>query len=191
MLGYCFLLSSCATTTMQSIQPAPNFHSARIHKILIVSIASTPEIRQQVEREFVRQWKERSVEAVASSAVLPPNVTLDKVGVEPFAKAQGYDSVLVTRLMSRKAIDTSVSVRQVGGPPVQETQNMTDYFQAVVASPEYPISYEVAILTTNIYDVSTEKKMWSGVSQTLITDDVPKKIGPFVKIILKNLYQTH
>ena len=180
---------ACASTTMQSVERAPGFDSSRIHRVLIVSLSATPKIRELVESEFVRQWRERGVDGTASYIVLPPNVTLDKAGVAPFAKAQKFDAVLVNRLISRKAVDTSVQVHQIGEKP-DETQTMSDYFQAVVASPEYPIPYDVAVLTTNLYDVATEKKIWSGVSQTLVTDDVPKKIRPFVKTILKTIYET-
>jgi hypothetical protein len=184
-----FLLCSCASTTIQSISYTPDFNSSRIHKVLIVSLTSTPEIRKLSENEFVRQWKERGVEAVASSSVLPSDVTLDKAGVAPFAKAQGYDTVLVNRLMSRQEIDKNIRVHQIGDTAPQDSQNMTQYFQAVVASPEYPIDYQVAVLTTNLYDAATEMKIWSGVSQTLVTGDVSRKIGPFTKTILKSIYQ--
>jgi hypothetical protein len=85
-------------------------------------------------------------------------------------------------------------VRQFGEPASTyedqtSTATMSEYFQAVVASPQYDIPYEVAVLATNVYDVATEKKLWSGVSQTLLAGDVPKRVGPFVKVILKNLYQ--
>jgi hypothetical protein len=189
MTGLLALLSACASTTMQSVERAPDFDSPRIRKALVVSLASTPEIRNLVEDEFVRQWKERGVNAVASYAVLPPNVTLDKAGVAPFAKAHGFDAVLVNRLVKREAIDRSVHVHQIGESAIEEPPRMTNYFEAVVASPEYPIPYEVAVLTTNVYDVATEKKIWSGISQTLVTGDVPKRIRPFVETILNNLYK--
>lgn len=182
-----WFMSGCAATQMQSIHREAGFDAARIHKVLIVSLARTPEIRKLVEDEFVRQWKERRVEAVASYAVLPPNVTLDKAGVAPFARAQGFDSVMVNRLIKREAINRGVHVRQIGEPE-PDNETMSQYFDAVVATPENEIPYEVAVLTTNLYDVATEKKMWSGVSHTLVTGDVPQRIRPFTKIILKNLY---
>jgi hypothetical protein len=183
--------SACASTQMQSVVHEPEFSSGKIHKALVISLSRTPEVRQLIEEEFVKQWKKRGVEAVSSYKVLSVGVPLDKAGVAPYAKSQGYDTVLVNRLMSRKEVDTRVKVPASQSASPGQSANMTDYFQAVVASPEYPIDYEVAVLTTNVYDVATEKQVWSGVSQTLITGDVPQKIGPFVKTILKNLYKTH
>ena len=198
-LGVCAgFLSSCASTTMESVQRAPGFQSARIRKVLVVGIAQTPGLRGLFEDEFVRQWKVRGVDAVASSKILPADVTLDKVGVEPLAKAQGFDSVLVTRVLKRQAIAPQV-VNPPGqypaGAPTPEEPNLTDYMHAVVASPEYGsesgINYEVAVLSTNLYDVTTEQRIWAGTTQTLVTGDIPKLVGPFIKVILKNIYQNH
>ena len=192
VIGLVVLLNGCASTRMQSVERAPDFQSERIRKVLVVSLSSTPEIRQMVEDEFVHQWKDRGVQAEASYVVLPTGTTLDKAGVAPVAKARGYDSVLVNRLMSRQAIDREVRVHKIGesGPP-EDSQNMSGYLNAVVASPQYPIDYSVAVLSSNLYDVATEKKIWSGVSQTLVAGDIPDRIGPFTKVILKTLYQTH
>src|SRR5579872_6266080 len=113
-------LSSCASTTMESVQRAPDFHSTQIRKILIVGIAQTPGLRESFEDEFVKQWRERGVEAVASSKVLPADTPLDKAGVAPIAKAQGFDSVLVTRVLRRQQIKPQVArpgERSLAGAP--------------------------------------------------------------------------
>src|SRR5258708_5649003 len=101
-LASALLWGGCATTRMQSVQRDPKFQIATIHKVLVVSLASTPEIRKQIEEEYVRQWSKRGVVAVASSAVLPVGVALDKAEVAPFAKAQRFDAVLVSRLLKRE-----------------------------------------------------------------------------------------
>lgn len=196
-MGVCAgLLSSCASTTMESVQRAPDFHITQIRKILIVGITQTPGVRELFEDEFVRQWKDRGVDAVASSTILPADVTLDKAGVEPVAKARGFDSVLVTRVLKRQAIKPQVAGAPGGstiGTPEEDQSNLTNYIHAVVASPEYGaesgIVYQVAVLSTNIYNVATEQKVWSGTTQTLVTGDIPKLVRPFIKVILKNIYQ--
>ncbi len=87
-------LTACASTTMQSMQRSPDFQTANLHKVLVVCLTSTPGMRDQLESEFARQWKERRVLAMPSSQVLPPDVTLDKAGIAPYAKAHGFDAVL-------------------------------------------------------------------------------------------------
>ena len=183
------LLNGCATTRIQSVQKSPDFNSAHIRKVLIVAVTSTPGLRKQVEWEFVKQWKERGVDVVASESVLPLTVTLDKAGIGAFAKTQGFDSVLVTRLVKREKIEPQI-VRTKGetAPPPADDSNLTQYMGAVVASPEYGMDFEVAIVSANLYDVPTEMRLWSGTTQTLLTDDVPKRVRAFTQVILKTIY---
>ena len=189
-IGVCAgLLSACASTTMESVQRAPGFQTSQIRKVLVVGIAQTPGLRELFEDEFVRQWKKRGITAVASSKILPADVTLDKAGVEPIAKAQGFDSVLVTRVLKRQAIKAEVAnapSQYPAGAPPEDEPNLTHYIQAIVASPEYGkesgIEYEVAVLSTNLYNVATEQRIWAGVTQTLVTGDIPKLVGPFIKL---------
>jgi len=193
-LGVWLGLAGCASTTLRSERRAPDFDSSRIRKVLVVSIASTHEIRSAVEEEFVRQWKDRQVDAVSSAKVFPVDVPLSKADLSVFASAHGFDSVLISRLMSRKDVDKDVEVKTIGEKETpqmaaEENQKMSEYVQSVlVASPEDNINYQVAVLNTALFAVPSEKRLWSGVTQTLLTGDVTKAIRPFVKVILKNLY---
>src|SRR5271169_687570 len=99
LLASTSFLSACASTSLQSIQRASDYQATRIHKVLVVCITQKPGVRSRWENEFVRQWKARGINAVASAEVLPAGATLDKAGVAPIAKAQGFDSVLVMRLL--------------------------------------------------------------------------------------------
>ncbi len=175
---------------MQTVQRTPDFQPSRIHKVLVVCIIQTPGSRNRFESEFARQWKARGVEAVASSEVLPIGVTLDKAGIALFAKAQGFDSVLVTRPLKRGEIEPEFAhPKSEITPPASADSNLTKDVQAVVASPEYGTPFEVVVVGTNLYDVVTEKRLWSGVTNTLVTGDVPKRARTFVKVILKNIYR--
>jgi hypothetical protein len=186
------LLSACASTSLQKVQHTPEFRPARIHKVLVVAITKTPPVRSRWENEFVLQWRKLGVDAIASSEVLPAGVALDKAELALIANARGFDSVLVMRLLKREKITPEIAhPRNERVPPLAaDSPNLTQYVQAVVASPEYPIDFEVAVVSTNLYDAATEKLVWSSISQTLITGDAPRHARPFVKIILKNIYQS-
>jgi len=192
-LAPAILLASCASTTMRSVQSAPNFQATQIHKALVIGLMKTPGLRKVFEDEFVRQWRARGVSAMASLDVLPPGTTLDKNGVAPFAKAQGYDVVLVTRLLDRHDIDRAVHVQTFqksnsDSNPWEDDNDLTQDLKVVVASPQYDINYALAIVSTNIYDVPTEQRIWAGITETVVTGDVVNLVRPFSKVILKNIY---
>src|SRR5450755_1935586 len=112
----------CATTHMQSVSHTTEFQSSRIRKVLVVCVVQTPGSREIFEKEFVKQWKRRDVQADASSEVLPVNIPLDKAGIAPFAKSQGYDSVLVTRLIKRGQIEPDLAYPKSEQIPPVTTQ---------------------------------------------------------------------
>jgi hypothetical protein len=172
-------LCGCAATTLQSVQRAPDFNARQVRRVLVVCATKTPGLRSLLESEFVRQWKSRGVDASASAQVLPSGVTLDKMGIAAAAKAQGFDAVLVTRLIQREQIEAQTP----------ENARLTQDVNALVASPEYGMDYEVARVSANLYDAFTEKRVWSGITQTLVTGGAPRRVRSYVKLILKTLYE--
>jgi hypothetical protein len=190
LLAWMMILPGCFSTQTTSIERDKQFQTSKLHKALIISTAQQPEIRHQVENEFVRQWKKKKVEAVASHAVLTPNVPFNREGIASFAHSQGYDTVLVTRLNSLKPISKTPETHETKEPasPAQSA-NMTQYFDAVVASPDAPIDYEVAEASIRVFEVSTERLLWSCHTQTLVTGDIPKHIQSFVETVLDTMYE--
>jgi len=188
--GSAFFLYGCASTTMESIHRAPGFEARRIHKILVVGALKQPGVRKAFEDECVRWLKARHVDAVASLAVLPSATPLSKVGVAGFAKAQGFDTVLVTRLMSRDDIETPIA-HPPGSPEmmIEDDSNLDPTLEAIEASPEYDEHYRIAILRTNVYDVANGQKLWSSTTQTLVTSHFLKDVDSFCEVILRKLYE--
>jgi hypothetical protein len=182
--------SACASTNLKSVQRAHGFEASRVRNVLVICITSTPGVRNRFESEFVRQWRARGVDAMASEDVLPVGVTMDKAGIAPLAKKQGFDSALVMRLLKRGKIDPQLAqVNSGNNPSPEDNSNMTHYVDAVVASPQYGTDFEVAVVGTNLYDVATEKLLWSGVTDTLLTGEPDKRAHQFVELILKELYR--
>jgi len=184
------VLAGCATTTVYKTEPEPGFKSENIHKVMIISLSKRTDVRLAVEDEFVRQWKKRGVQAVASHDALPFGTPLEKTHVAPVAKQQGFDSVLVSRLLGVQKIDPNIRNQEFDVESSSAAGKLDDYFDAVVASPQYAQNYQLAAVTANLYQVSTEKKVWSATTQTLVEQDLPKQIGEYVSVVLKTLYKS-
>jgi hypothetical protein len=183
------LLSACATTTMRSVRPEPEYNTARFHKALVIAIVKMPGLRERAEDEFVKQWKKRGVQAAASHAVMPPDLPLEKAKVGPFAKTQGYDTVLVMRTLGTQNIDPHIKGEEfTADPSTGSVDNLGQYFDTAVASPAYSENYRMAAVVCRIFDVATEKKVWEGISQTLVAEDVLGLVPSYVKTILGSIY---
>ena len=64
------------------------------------------------------------MKAVSSLEVLPSTLPLDKVNVAPIAKAQGFDAVLVSRLLDKKKITAGKpAIRYVAPDSSGDIQN--------------------------------------------------------------------
>ncbi len=184
-LTVAFFLSGCASTQMQKVERAPGFQSAQIRKVLVISAAKMPERRRAIEEEFSSQWKKRKVNAVASYTLIQDLSSQNKESVATLAREQRFDSVLLGQLKKRGEITP-----QYPNQAQKDSAGMTEDIQVTIASPQDPIDFEAAIITTKLYDVATEQLQWTGVSQTIIiSGNVQDVFKPLVKTILKSLYE--
>jgi len=176
-------LAGCATTSIRSVESDPTFHADQVKRVMVINLSPDPKVRSLVEDEFVRQWKKRKIDAVASYQVLPAGIKIEKGPVAVEARGQKFDSVLVTRLSSAQRIQTDTSQDNFDVTP-----GTAAFTQAIIASPQYSEHYRMASVTTRLYQVEGEKKVWTTVTETLVTEDVAKLIEPFVKTVLETLY---
>ncbi len=126
------LFTGCALTTLRSVHRTPDFRASSIRHVLVIGHFENQTNRKIFEEEFVRQWSRRGVQAESSLAVLPSSTTLNKANVAPIAKARGFDTVLVSRLLERKTI-------RPGEPAVPSIEpssqsDMKDLLESLVGS---------------------------------------------------------
>ena len=181
----------CASTHIRSIHRAPRFQSADIRRVLVIGVVKDQSLRKAFEDEFVREWRAHGVKAVSSLESLPSSVPLSKAGIEPLARAEGYDTVLVTRILNKKKVDAGEpATPYVTHESDEDIQNVNTALQILLAPPVYMSDYDLATIETNLYNVVSEQRVWSGTTETAVMGKIPKLIPPFVKLILKRLYET-
>ncbi len=175
---------------MRSIQHAPDFRSTRIHRVLVIGDFENQSIRKSFEEEFVRQWSRYGVQAVSSLEVLPASAPLTRDRVAPVAKARGFDTVLVARVLERKKIEPGEPAIPTIEPPSQgELQDSNAVWAVLMAPPVSAREFNLVTVETTLCDVTSGRLLWSGWSETEEMTKIPKLIPPFVKIILKHLYE--
>jgi hypothetical protein len=184
-------LTACASTSMLSIRRKPDFRSNEIHHVLVIGHFNDQALRKIFEEEFVRQWSRRGIQAVSSLMVLPSSATLTKEVMAPIAKARGFDTVLVTRVLEKKTIRPGEpTVSTVASASQSDLEDMNTALQVLLAPPVSTSEFTLATLETNVYDVVSERRLWSGRSQTEVMRRIPKLIPPFIQLILKHLYES-
>jgi hypothetical protein len=191
MLLSAILCAACASTYLRSIERAHDFRSASMRHVLVIGNFENQTNRKSFEEEFVRQWSRYGVQAVASLDVLPSSAPITKDVVAPIAKARGFDTVLVARILERKTIHPGEpAVPTMGTPPPGDLQSSNSIWQVLLAPPVSTSEFTLVTVETNLYDVVSDKKVWSGTSETQVMGKIPKLIPPFVKLVLRDLYAT-
>jgi hypothetical protein len=92
------------------------------------------------------------------------------------------DSVIITRVVDKKTVETYV--------PGRHYQGMHSHYYGsyrYTRDPGYSVKEEIVVLETNIYDVKNEKMIWSSLSDTFVEGSSDRLIQEFIKIIIDNL----
>lgn len=160
--------AGCATTRLTSAWMDPAYQG-RLHKIMVVGVTKSPVYKRNFEDEFVRQFKGRGMDAVASYTVMPDEKQGDNDVIAATMREQGADAVLICMLVSKKTVRTYVPGSTNHLPA--NSGSWRDYhrsgFEAVYA-PGYISEDEYAVMETNLYDAANDKLIWAASSETEI-----------------------
>ena len=171
------LMTSCATTKLYSVWRDESY-SGKIKKVFIIGASPKPDIRRLFERKFVNQLKSRGVDAVASNQVLPSDKMLDKETIISKIKGLDIDTVLITRVTEKKTI-----VAAFGGWYDSYSEGFGGGFSGAT------FEDELVSLETNLYEVRTEKLIWSASSETVFMEErsILRTIKSLVKVMATQL----
>jgi hypothetical protein len=183
MLIMLFLLSSCATTTTTNVWRDQTY-GGTVKKILVMGISQKKGIQRFFEDEFVRQLRQRGTDGVAGYTVLPYDEKMDKDFIAAKARESGADTVLVTRPLSREMQRTYVP-GQVYAVPGSYSRWGSYYGHAY--SPGYVVEDEYVYIETNLFDVATEKLIWSTQSETVVLASDQELIKSFISTMISQL----
>jgi len=179
------LLISCASTKVTGEWKDPNFEAKKFNKIMIIGIAKQPTQRIAYEDEFVRQLKAAGVMAISSHSIIPFDKMLDKATIVQNIAGMGIDGVIITRV---RDVEDKVEYYR--------SNNMYDYYnRSFTVTPSFqtssPIYKRKYNFESNLYDVKTEKLVFSLSSKTYAPENINKRLGPYIEIVVKKLTQNN
>lgn len=168
MLG-ALLVTACASTQINSVWKDPSYQT-RPAKVMVIGVAKNPLNRRLFEDEFVVQLKARGTEAIASYTVLPDKQQDDQVAIAAKVTELGTDTVLITRLVSKKTVQSYVPGIAYFPPPYYGTwPDYYGYGYNYMYSPGYIIEDEYAVIESNLYEAKNDKLIWAASSETGIS----------------------
>lgn len=183
------MLASCASTTMVGSWIDPAYSGGRFLKVMVVGVARREVLRRVFEDTFTERLSSRGVEGIASFAFAPGAEELDRDVLTAKVAELGCDGVLVTRLIDKR---TRLSVYPPTGyaVPVAYHGGYYAYYRgayAVAYSPGYAVETTTVSLETNLYDARTGQLTWSGLTETIVSDDPASQADELIRVLVDKL----
>ncbi len=185
LFSFTFLFISCSGTKLTHIQLDKTHTIKPASNILVIGITGNEDSRRSFEREFVRQLKSVGVEAVSSEEAIPMPADL-KMKKEVILHAVDQfknDAVIITNLINKEIKDTNIRGSQLDSGFYGFYLMRHSY----AYDPGYSRTSKTILLETNLYDVKTEKLIWSGQSKTLSKDSKYQIINDVIKVVIHDL----
>lgn len=164
------LLAACGSTKITDYWQEPGFHRGDMNSVLVVGVTNNKTNRILFERGFVSALSAKGIRATASYDVIGGDMPT-RESVRGFLARSNIDQVIVTEYGGKQVTTERVpeSVRTYYTGPYYPTYG--SYWShndstTTLTRESYIDTKTQVVLTTSIYDVKTEKLVWTGRSQS-------------------------
>jgi hypothetical protein len=169
------VLASCAASTqlMHSwADPAAAGHQFK--KVVVVGATPQSATRRNYEDAFVQELAMRGVQAVPSYQLVGEG-QIDKDAAAQKLRDAGVDGILVTRLVDKSQEQTyyppTYSAVAAPAPYYGGWYGYYNMGYTYMSSPGYVTTDNVYKIESNLYDMTGDKLVWSGLTQTTLSSD--------------------
>ena len=185
-------LSACATTDVESVWKDAT-RTEKLNKVFVLAVLKEPAYRDSVEYGIVNILNGDELRAIPTLDSFPNIDQIDKDKAAKMSQEYGIDGVLIARLVDRKA-----ETVYHGGPSYYDgfygnryRGGWYNYYGAGYSAfnaPGYCTENYISTVETVIYDIATDKVLWSAITET--RENTPSKaIASYLETIGKALQE--
>lgn len=181
--------ASCASTKTLNVWKDEG-HNQKLGKTLVVAIAELDYMRNHFENVLALRLADSGIDAIPSNKVVPQlGENPGRETIVEKVRELGVENVLVIRAVNKD----EYSRLTAGGIYLVPTDYYSGWYSfysdsfTMVAVPGSAYDAEFFTLVTNIYDVRSEKLVWSYLSRTKVEISRQGAINPFIETIMKQL----
>ena len=185
------LIIACAGTKLTHTQVDKSRQGKPVSNILVIGVTYKEKemVRRSFEDRFVSQLRAAGVEAISSGDAIsiPADLMLEKDEILKAVNKFNNDAVIITHVVGKEEKETYTRpgrARTYGG-------YYGYYGWAYARAPGYSTRSTSYRLATNLYDVITEKLIWSGKSETLNPDSTKQMIDDVIRVVIKDLQENN
>jgi len=177
------VVMACATTKPTAEWQDVGF-SGSFGNLLVIGASDRPTTRRLFEDTFVQELAAIKVNAISSYKVMSQDQVVSRETVEAAIAGLEVDSVLVTRLLG---VEEGVRYH----PPTYYSHYRAypSYYRHALdyTSPGYYTNYKILKIETNLYDIATQKLVWSMQSENIDPSTAQKIIEEQISLTIKAL----
>lgn len=178
VLGACTaVLLGCSTVSISNQWKDPAFAGPPLSNVLVVGITRSDTMKRVFEDVFSQQLQAAGIRAERSYVRLPQGATsLNLTDL----KTTGIDGVLTTRV---ERVEQKVSVTSSG----PYYGGFYGWYGSAWASTPSVNQYEVVTLETSVWDVKSEKLVWTVTTQGVRTSDLTEATKNLASTLIPKL----
>jgi hypothetical protein len=193
-----FMVSCGSSTDIMAVWRSPEVTTGQYKNICIAAITENATNKQVVEQEMHNQLQTKGVKSTRIVDLLPYKFTgtaTEKDLILEKVRANSNDAILTFALIKQKE-ETRYVPGSVYAPPAAYGYYGTfggyyGYYGTRMYDPGYYTQDEIYFIETNLYDVKTEKLVWSVQSKTYNPSSINQFAQDFTIAITKQLIKSH
>jgi hypothetical protein len=176
--------AACDSTSVKDTWKDPQYAGSPFRNVMVLGVSKSPANRRVFEDGFARALRETGATASPSYPVLPEDGEIPHNRIQRAVDQAGADAVLVTRVLRvDRNIQTSPATMGIGVGRGYYGGGYRGYYGAAWNAPVDVYEYEVLTLESTLWDVKSDKVVWSGTSEA----SEPKDVATLTQSLAKTL----
>jgi hypothetical protein len=175
------LVLGCSSTKISEVYVDSDFKGGPFEKLMVIGLGASEGGRVQFENAVSDKLAERGLLGVGSHNVIAASSDVTRDAVRAWAQTDGYDAVLVTRLVDVKK-DTTYRP-----PTYTDFYGYWGSYGSYVTSPGYVLETTTLVIETTLFDVATAKPVYTAVSKSFEPSSRADVIHELVQLLVADL----
>ena len=161
----------------------------QLGKVMVIAVAQLDFMKEHFEDVLSERMQALGIEAVAANRAMPGyGANPDRQAVLERVRRLGIKSVIVARASGKEDM-TKLSPNGVYVVPAEYLTGWYGFYSLPFGSPQYDAEFFTAV--TNIYDVGSQKLVWSSLSRVKMEDSRQGALNPYIDLLLKQMQSSN
>ena len=173
----------------------PALVEGSVKSVFVIGVAESMLMRKAYEDTFILALESKTIKVTPGYELIQDISQVDKDAVAAELKKRGVTHVLVTRVVDRREVEqyhpTSYVSVGVGGYGYPGYYGGWGSYMSVgyttMSSPGYTTVHTIVSVESNLYDLNTEKMVWTGLSEAYPNDNPTDSFRPYINQLIYDM----